>query len=78
MESTDATAFVAQLLDGLRALQARPPRMAYSIEEAASVIGTTERVIEGCIDRGELRCRFVGRQRFIAVSEINRLLGVDK
>jgi excisionase family DNA binding protein len=47
-------------------------RIALNIDEAAKSLGVTRRVIEGMIDRGELRAKLVGRRLLIGVDQLRK------
>lgn len=47
-------------------------RIALTIDEAAQSLGVTRRVIEGMIDRGEIRARLVGRKLCIGVEQLRK------
>ena len=48
-------------------------RIALTIPEAGQALGVTDNVIKGMIDRGELRCRRVGKQRLVSVESLRQL-----
>lgn len=50
----------------------RPERIAYTIDDAALATGLTRRKIEGAIDRGELRCKLVGRTILISAENLRK------
>lgn len=47
-------------------------RIALNIDEAATALGVTRRVIEGMLDRGELRAKLVGRRLLIGVEQLRK------
>jgi excisionase family DNA binding protein len=49
-------------------------RVAYTISEAAIALGVSRRVVEGCINRGELKARLVGKQLLIAAKSLEGLV----
>lgn len=50
-----------------------PPRLAYSLDEAARSISLSRRGLYQLIEAGELRTVKVGRRRLVPVSELERL-----
>ena len=47
-------------------------RLALNIDEAAAALGVTRRVVEGMLDRGELRAKLVGRRLLIGVDQLRK------
>lgn len=78
IEPSPAVSLVAAIVDELRRIQsanATPPRLAYTLEETAAVLGTSKRTIEGEIARGNLRAKMIGRALHVSASELQRYLG---
>lgn len=48
-------------------------RIAYTIDEAAHALGVSRRIIEGMINRRELKPRQVGRRLLIGADALKRL-----
>jgi excisionase family DNA binding protein len=57
------------------AISDKPPRLAYSIDEAAESIGVSKRTIEELLSTGQLRSKVIGRRRLIPVSALRKLIG---
>jgi excisionase family DNA binding protein len=51
------------------------PRLAYSIDETASMLGVSRPTLYKMIWRAELRTVKVGSRRLVPASELDRLLG---
>jgi excisionase family DNA binding protein len=76
-QTAAASALLAAIVAELRRLHAEPPRVsrrAYSVAEAAEMLGVTEKSIRGCIDRGELSTVEIGRHLRITEESLNRFL----
>ena len=52
-----------------------PPRMAYSVTEAAAALGVSKTLIYQMIRRGELPSVKIGARRVVPVAAIHELLG---
>lgn len=52
-----------------------PPRLAYSLTEAALVTGLSLSTINRRLASGEIRSVKVGRRRLVPVSELQRMVG---
>jgi excisionase family DNA binding protein len=83
--NTENETVLAELVDQLRrmvdllqtsnaAAAEKLPRLAYSIDETAYVLGVSRRQIEGLIDSGKLGAEFVGRTLRVPVAEVQEYL----
>lgn len=65
---------VTRLAETLERNRNTPPRVAYTLEETAAMVGVSKRVIEQQANTGQLRTKRVGRRLFVTHRELERWL----
>jgi len=76
-QQTAAAALLSAIVHELQRIQGGPPRVprrAYSLDEVAEMLGTTVKVVRGCVDRGELKTKTIGRALFVPEDSLRRFL----